>query len=86
MANHIILDPLPLTLIAQQLQSRMVDPVALGAELLGLVERAAVSPSPAVVRDLVLELRSYGRCRGRVHAAGVCDCRVCRINREVEGV
>jgi hypothetical protein len=71
--------------IAQQMDSQMIVAPALANELRELIKAAKPAPDPDLVADMVLELRSFGQCRGAVHGdpKNECSCRLCRILRRL---
>lgn len=78
----IAVDKVALQNIAQWLEARG-DPVQSAQELRAIVASAPAAADPEHVADMELETKSYGRCRGRIHSATVCDCRFCRITRRI---
>lgn len=69
---------------AQQLEARC-DPAFIAQEIRAVLKGAKPAQDPAIVDKLVLEVRSFGRCRGKVHAPKdtLCDCRHCVVLREI---
>jgi hypothetical protein len=82
--THITLERAALLNLAQQLEARC-DPTFIAQELRALVTAATPATPPKVVADMVLEIKSFGRCRGKVHAdpKELCDCRHCRVTRSL---
>lgn len=87
----IALDREALELIAQQLDSRMIDTTVLSTDLKRLIRSAKPATDPALVASMVAEIKFYGSgCRSPLHKtkqqeSEPCQCRRCRILREVGG-
>lgn len=63
---------------AQQLEARC-DPAFIAQEIRTLVANAKPATDPEIVAELVREVRSYSKCRTKIHSDEKCECRHCRL-------
>lgn len=83
--THLAIDRAELESIAQQMESGMIVAPVLAKELREVMAKAPAAAAPDLVADMILELRSFGHCRGPVHGDSKkdCSCRLCKILRRL---